>query len=172
VQVVEHGQPELGALGLLPPQAQDLSVALDGDADRQIAGASAHAAVLADADHQRVEVDDRIHLLKRPRAPRGDILEHGVSDSRDGVAADLDAIEIAQVRSDVAHRHAAGVEPEHPLVQAGQTRLALRDQLGSKLPLRSRGVLTCTAPSSVCTVFGLDPLRTLPVPPGGACPGG
>ena len=30
VQVVEHGQPELGALGLLPPDPEHLALALDG----------------------------------------------------------------------------------------------------------------------------------------------
>jgi hypothetical protein len=37
VQVVEHGQPELGALGLLPPDPEHLAVALGGLTDRQIA---------------------------------------------------------------------------------------------------------------------------------------
>ena len=52
VQVVEHGQPELGALGLLPPDPEHFALALDGDADRQIAGAGADRAVLADLHHQ------------------------------------------------------------------------------------------------------------------------
>ena len=37
VQVVEHGEPELGALGFLPPDPEHLAVALDGLADRQVA---------------------------------------------------------------------------------------------------------------------------------------
>jgi hypothetical protein len=31
VQVVEHGQPELGALGVLPPDAEHLALAVDAD---------------------------------------------------------------------------------------------------------------------------------------------
>ena len=74
---------------------------------------------------------------------------------------------------DVADRHAAGVEAEDPLVQARQAGLALAPPAwGSKLPLRSRGVLISTGPSSVCSVFAVEPLRMLPAPPGGACPGG
>src|SRR5438067_6979611 len=36
------------------------------------------------------------------------------------------------------------------------------------LPLRSRGVRTSTGPCSVASVFGVEPLRVLPVPPGGS----
>ena len=39
VQIVQDGQPELGALGLLPPDPEHLALALDGHADRQVAGA-------------------------------------------------------------------------------------------------------------------------------------
>jgi hypothetical protein len=46
-QVVEDSQPELGALGLLPPDPEDLAVALGRDADRQIAGAVSDRAVFA-----------------------------------------------------------------------------------------------------------------------------
>jgi len=42
---------------------------------------------------------------------------------------------------------------------------------GSKLPLRSRGRSMRTSPQSVRIVFGVVPLRALPAPPGGACPG-
>ena len=37
-EVVEDGQPELGALGLLPPDAEDLALAVAGDAEREVAG--------------------------------------------------------------------------------------------------------------------------------------
>jgi hypothetical protein len=40
----------------------------------------------------------------------------------------------------------------------------LRTICGSKLPLRSRGTARSTAPTSVSTVFGVDPLRLLPLP--------
>jgi hypothetical protein len=59
-QVVEHGEPELGALGLLPPDPQHLALTVTGHAQRQVAGPRAHAAVFSDLHEQRVEVDDRI----------------------------------------------------------------------------------------------------------------
>ena len=111
------------------------AVAVDADADGQIAGASADRAVLGHLHVQRVEVDDRIDALQRARAPRGDVLQDRVGDAADRVAADLDAVQPLQVRGDVAHRHAAGVEVKHALVQARQPRLALGDQLGIKRAL-------------------------------------
>ena len=93
VEVVEDGEPELGSFGLLPPDAERLAVALDGDPDGEIAGAGADRAVLADLDHQRVEVDDRVDRLQRPGAPGLDVFEHGVGDAADRVPADLGAIE-------------------------------------------------------------------------------
>src|SRR4030095_6600300 len=97
--------------------------------------ARAHAAAPAGLHHQTVEVDDRIHRVQRPGAPRGDVLEHGVGDRADRVAADLHAVELAQVRLDVTHGHAAGVEPEDLLVQPGQPGLALAHELGVEAAL-------------------------------------
>ena len=67
-----------------------------------------------------------------------DVLEHGVGDPADGVAADLDAVEAGQVRGDVADRHAAGVEVKHPLVEAGQAGLALGHELRARSCRRGR----------------------------------
>ena len=53
---------------------------------------------------QRVEVDDRVDRLQRPGAPRRDVLEHGVGDAADRVTADLDAVELAELRLDLTHR--------------------------------------------------------------------
>ena len=47
-------------------------------------------------------------------------------------------------------------------------RWPLRTSFGSNVPLRSLGVLTGTGPCSVTSVFGVVPLRALPVPPGGS----
>src|SRR5215211_1817707 len=119
---LKDGEPELRALGLLPPDAEHLAVAFDGDADRQIAGAGADRAVLAHLDHQRVEVNDRVDGLQRPRAPHRDVLKDGVGDPADRVAADLGAAEIGQVSGDVAYRHASGVKTEDPVIQTDQAR--------------------------------------------------
>ncbi len=69
VQVVEDGR----AFGVLPPQAERLAVAFDGDTDGQVTGAGAHRAVFADLHVQGIEVDDGIDGVQRPRPPRGHV---------------------------------------------------------------------------------------------------
>jgi len=66
LQVIQDGQPEFRALGLLPPDSQGFAVAFDGHADGEIAGAGADRAVFADLDVHGVEVDDRVDALQRP----------------------------------------------------------------------------------------------------------
>jgi hypothetical protein len=64
-QVVEHGQPKLRALGFLPPDPEEFTLAVAGDPQGEVAGAVLHRAVLADTDHHRVEVDDPIDRIQR-----------------------------------------------------------------------------------------------------------
>jgi hypothetical protein len=158
VEVVQDGQPELGALGVLPPNAERFAVAVAGDPDGQIAGAGADRAVLGHLDAQRVEVDDRIDRLQRPRTPCRDVLQHGVGDAADGVAADLDAVEALPVSGDVAGRHAAGVEVQHALIQAGQPRLALAHQLRLE-----RALAVARSAQAHLPELGLKRLRRRPV---------
>ena len=80
VKVVEDGQPEFRALGLLPPDPEDFALTLNADADRQVARPRSDGAVLADLHHQGVEIDDRVDGLQRPRAPRLDVADDGVGD--------------------------------------------------------------------------------------------
>src|SRR5215216_2481591 len=87
-------------LGVLPPDPEHLAVAVAGDPEGEIAGPGAHRAVFSDLDEHRVEVDDRIDALQRAAAPGGDVLEHRVGDGRDRVAADLGAVELADVGAD------------------------------------------------------------------------
>lgn len=39
LEVVQDGEPEFRALGLLPLDAEDLALAVAGDAEREVAGA-------------------------------------------------------------------------------------------------------------------------------------
>ena len=63
LQIGQHLHPELGALGLLKPQAEHVAVAVERDPQRQVAGAALHAAALADLQHQTVEEHDRVDVL-------------------------------------------------------------------------------------------------------------
>jgi hypothetical protein len=95
-EVVEDGEPELGALGLLPPDPEHPAVALDGDPDREVSRAATDRAVLADLDHQAVEVGDRVDGVQPPRAPRLDAGEDRVGTRLIVSRFDLDAVEIAE----------------------------------------------------------------------------
>ncbi len=84
------------------------------------------------------------------------------------VEADLDAVDLLQVRVDVAHRQFAAVEREDLLVDPTNRRWRLRMIFGSKLPSRSRGASIWTVPCSQVSVFGEVPLRWFPAPLGGS----
>ncbi len=53
----EDLHPELRALGLLEQHPEHVALALDGDPEREVAGAALNAAALADLEHQCVEED-------------------------------------------------------------------------------------------------------------------
>lgn len=63
-QVVEHRQPRARALALLPPDPQDLALAVGADPDRQLAAAVLDRAAGPHLDYQGVEVDDRVELIR------------------------------------------------------------------------------------------------------------
>jgi len=90
--------PELRALGFLEPQAEHVAVTVHGDAQGEVAGAALHASALTDLEHQAVQEHDRIDVIERPRGPGPGVVHHGVSDAADQIPADLDAIELLQVR--------------------------------------------------------------------------
>ena len=93
--------------------------------EREVAGAALHRPALADLQHQRVEEDDRVDVLQRPLLPLADVVHDRVGDAADQVAADLDAVDLGQVRLDVARRQPARVEREDLVVEALETPLAL-----------------------------------------------
>ena len=128
-QLVHDPQPELGALGLLDPEAEHLLGAVGADAERDVDGLVAHRALVADLDPQRVEEDQRVERLERPVLPLGDLVEHGVGHRADQVGRDLDAVELAQVALDLAGAHAAGVHGDDLVVEAGEAALVLGDEL-------------------------------------------
>jgi len=88
LQIGQDLQPELGALCLLKPHAEHVAVALEVHPDRQITGEVAHCLPVADLDHERVQVEDRVDLLKRPGLPGLGVLEHRGGDAADRLAAD------------------------------------------------------------------------------------
>jgi hypothetical protein len=102
LELAEHLHPELGAFGLLEPHAEHVPLSLDCDAEREVARPALHRPALADLQHERVEEDDRVDVVERPLLPLPDVVHHRVGDAADQVAADLDTVDLGQVRLNVA----------------------------------------------------------------------
>jgi len=83
LQVVEDLQPELRALGVLDPDAEDLARAVGQHTEREIDGLVAHDGILADLDPQRVEEHHRVHRLERAALPGAHLGHHRVGDRTD-----------------------------------------------------------------------------------------
>jgi hypothetical protein len=132
---------ELRALGLLKPHPEHVAVAVDGDAEREVTGAALDAAALADLEDQAVEEDHRIDVLQRPLLPRADVLQDGVGDAADQVVADVDAVDLSEMRLNVTDRQPARVKRDDLLVKAGEATLALRHDLRRKAALAIPGRL-------------------------------
>jgi hypothetical protein len=72
--------------------------------------------------------------------PRAHVVDDGVGDAADQVVADVDAVELGEVRLDVTDRQAARVERDDLLVKAGEAALArgrdLRREAALAIPRR------------------------------------
>src|SRR5439155_4828363 len=84
---------------------------------------------LTDLEDERVEEDDRVDVVERPLLPLAHVLHDRVGDPADQVAADADAVDLGQVRLDVARRQAARVEREDLVVEPLEAPLPLPDDL-------------------------------------------
>ena len=78
-----HAHPELGALGLLDPEPEDLLGAGAVHADGQVDGLVADQALVADLHPQGIEVDDRVGRLERPVLPGHGLIHDRLGDRRD-----------------------------------------------------------------------------------------
>src|SRR4029453_3355709 len=129
LEFVHDPEPELGALGLLDPEAEDLLAAVRADAERDIHRLVADRALVADLHAQGVEEDQRVERLERPVLPLGDLVEDGVGHRADQVGRDLDPVELAQVTLDLAGAHAPSVHGDDLVVEAGEAPLVFGDEL-------------------------------------------
>ena len=127
--VAELGQqahPELGALpaGGSHPQTQHVAFAVQVDAHGHVDGPVGDLAV-ADLHHDGVDQQHRVDAVQGPVLPRQQVLDDGVGDPADGVPGDLGAVDLGQMRLDVAGGHALGVQRDHVPGQAVQAALTL-----------------------------------------------
>ncbi len=135
LQIAEYLHPELGALGLLEPHAEHVALAVDPHPEREVASLALHRAALLDLQHERVEEHDRVDIIKRPLLPSASIVHHRVGHPRDQLAADVHAVELAQVALDIAGRQAAAVERQDLLIEPLEPSLALAHQPRLKAPV-------------------------------------
>jgi hypothetical protein len=124
-----HPKPELGALGLLDPQAKDLFTAAGADAERQVDRLVADRALVADLHPQGVEDDQRVDRLERAILPLGDVLEDGVGHRAHQLGRDVETVDLGQVTLDLADRQAAGVHRDDLVVEARQPAPVFGDEL-------------------------------------------
>ena len=140
LQVGEDVQPELRALGLLEPQAEHVALAVEVDAQRDVARVVLDRVPVADLHDQRIEVDDRVDALKRAVLPRLGVVHDRVGDLRDQVRRDLGAVDLGQVPLNLADRQPAGVQADHAIVEPDTSGSgACGRSAAQTCPLRSRG---------------------------------
>jgi len=125
-----HPGPKLGALSGLDPDAEDMLDAVGVDPDRDVSGLVPDGVGVLDLHHQRVEVDDRIHRLQRPRLPRLHLLGHRVGDVGDRLVRQLRTHRPFQMGLNAADRHPPGIQADDHVRQAAHPPLALRHQPG------------------------------------------
>src|SRR6202041_3500003 len=99
-QVGHHGEPELRALGLLEPEAEDLALAGDRHAECDVDGLLLDDAAVTDRDEERVEIDDGVDGFERAPLPGLGLLENGLGDLADELRGDLGAIQLLQMALD------------------------------------------------------------------------
>lgn len=135
----EDLHPELRAFAVLKPHAEHVALAVDAHAQSEVARFALDRAAFLDLEHERVEEDDRVYVIQRPLLPSAGVVHHRVSHPRDQIAADVDAVELAQVALDVAGRQPTAVEREDLLVKAFKAALAFAHKLGLKAAVAIAG---------------------------------
>lgn len=121
----QNAQPRLGPFRLSSPKTKDIAMTLEVDAERNIERALLHLATVTHRNKQRVEVDNWVDGIERPTLPIAHLLHHALGRFTDELMRHLGAVELAQMRLDVAHRHAARVEREHLFVEPFEPPLML-----------------------------------------------
>lgn len=128
LQLRHHLQPELGPFGLGDPQAQHFLLAGQIDTDGQIDRLDRHSAV-AHLDVDAVEIDDGVKRIQGAGLPSLDLVDHAICHGGNQRRRNLGAVHLFQVDLDLPHGHAASVERQNLVVEAGPACLVLGDQL-------------------------------------------
>jgi hypothetical protein len=115
-QLVHNAQPELRALVLLDLEAEYLLGAVGADAECDVHGLVADNALVPDFDPERVEEDQGIDRLQRPRLPGGDLLQDRIGDGAEARRLHRDVLqphpEARTERDAVTHRVRTAAQSE------------------------------------------------------------
>src|SRR5207253_1035577 len=170
-QLGQHARPEAGALGLLDPEAQAVTLAVERDPDRDVDGLLPDDLLIADRHLHRVQVDGDVHLLERSALPCLtsswiDAVTSLISPSETSTPYSSRRCRwISRVVIPPAYRaRICSSKPSNERACLGTIR-------GSKLASRSRGSSTVTGPSTVRNVFDADPFRRFGYCSGASAPG-
>ena len=82
-----------------------------------------------DFDHDRIQIEDRIHRIQRPLLPGTEFGHNGVGDLGDQLSRDLYPVDLLQVGPGVTGRHPPRHQRDDQLVEPPKTALMFRDQL-------------------------------------------
>lgn len=104
------------------------------DAQRDVHRLIADEPLVADLYTERVKEHQRIAGVERATLPFGDRLQHGVGNRRDQIRRHVDAVKLFEMPPNLAHRHAARVHRDDPVVEVGETALVFGDQLRIERP--------------------------------------
>jgi hypothetical protein len=158
-EVGEDLHPELRALVGLKPHPEHIALAVHRDRQREVAGTPLDRAAVADLQHHAIEEHDRVDVIQRPGLPGARVLHHRVRHPRDQVAANPDAVDLLQVRLDIARRQAPRIQGQDLVVEPFETPLTLAHDLRLEAPIPvTRGV------HSDRPVLSDQRLRRRPVP--------
>ncbi len=69
------------------------------NSNRYVDGVILDDAFVAYLDHQRIDANDRVDLLKRALLPGTQLGDHFIGDTNDRIAADIPAIDFGQVQT-------------------------------------------------------------------------
>ena len=152
-QLVHDAQPELGALILLEPQAENFLGAVGAHAERGVHRLVADQPFIPDLNPQGIEEHQRIDCFQGAGLPGCDLLQNRVGDRADQIRRDIDPVEIAQMANDLARAHDAGVHRGDLVFEPREAVLVLGDQLRIKPGLAVTRNLQLDLAVSAMTVF-------------------
>jgi hypothetical protein len=134
----ENLEPELRTLRFGDPEPEHVAAAVQAHAEHDVERALLHMAAVANADEERVDIHDRIHSIETALLPSAKLFEHVLRGLADQLVRHVRAVQLSQVRRNIARRHSARVESENLLVEALQPPLMLGDELRLEAAARAR----------------------------------